>query len=41
MFVFEGNIDPLVLNQHTLSLYPLYQLIEVLSTILTDGCRCN
>lgn len=41
MFVFEGNIDPLVLYQHIMTLFPLYQLIEALSIILSDGCWCN
>lgn len=41
MFVFEGDIDPLVLYQHIMTLFPLYQLTEALSIILSDGCWCN
>ena len=41
MFVFEGDIDSLVLYQHIMTLFPVYQLIEALSVILSDGCWCN
>lgn len=41
MFVFEGDIDPLAQYQHIMTLFPLYQLIEALSIILSDGCWCS
>jgi len=34
-------IDPLVLYQHIMTLFPLYQLIETLSIILSVGCWRN
>lgn len=36
--MFKGDIDPLVLHQHIMTLFHLHKLIEALSVILSDGC---
>lgn len=41
MLVFEGDIDLLAQYQHIMTLFPLYQLIEALSVILSDRCWCS
>lgn len=39
MLVFEGDIDPLVLRQHIVTLFHLHQLRGTI--ILSDGCWRN